>query len=70
MNSRAFLLFRMFVELLISVALAAAAVDTERFQVSKSVWIDLPCRLLFALIAIGVFTHAVTLYKDSLAARG
>jgi hypothetical protein len=69
MNSRGFLLFRMLIELLICLAFGIASIDTERVRISSLIWVDVPCRLVFAIIAIAIFTNVITLYRDYLAAR-
>ena len=65
MNSRLFLRFRMLIELAICIAFVTAAVDVGRIHISSYVWVDVPCRLLLAISAMGIFTHVITLHRDA-----
>jgi hypothetical protein len=65
MNSRGFLRLRMLVEFIIAISLAVAAVDVERLPISSHVWLDLPCRLIFAGVAFAIFVDAVQIQRDS-----
>jgi hypothetical protein len=67
MNSRGFLIFRMLIEFIIALILVIAAVDVGRIHISSHIWLDIPCRLLLAILAIPIFAHANTLRRDSLA---
>ncbi len=66
MNSRGSILFRMVIEFIIGLMLVIAAVDVGRIHISSHIWLDIPCRLLLAILAIPVFTHADTLRRDAL----
>ena len=64
MNSRGFLRFRMLVEFIIGLALAAATVDTDRVLISGHVFLDVLCRLAFAILAFVIFANCVTLQRE------
>jgi hypothetical protein len=55
----------MLVEFAVGLLFVIAAVDVERVPISHYVWIDVPCRLLLAVSALGIFSHAVVLLRDS-----
>jgi hypothetical protein len=63
MNSRPFLIFRMLIEFAISLVLVIVAVGVH---VSSHMWVDLPCRLLLAVISIPIFRDAIEVRRDSL----
>jgi hypothetical protein len=65
MNSRGFLRFRMLIELAICIGFVIAAVDVGWIHISSYVWLDVPCRLLLAISAIGIFAHVITLHRDA-----
>lgn len=65
MNSRAFLRFRMLIELVIAISLVVGAVDVELVHISNRIWLDLPCRLLFAVLAIVIFIDVVKIHRDA-----
>jgi hypothetical protein len=65
MNSRGFLIVRMLIELAICIAFVIVAVDVDRYPISSHLWLDLPCRLLLAISAVGIFAHVVVLRRDS-----
>jgi hypothetical protein len=67
MNSRGFLRFRILIELAICIGFVTAAVDVGWIHISHHVWLDIPCRLLLAISAIGIFAHVVTLHRDAAA---
>jgi hypothetical protein len=69
MNSRLFLRIRMLVELAICIGFVIAAVDIELVHISSYVWVDVACRLLLAISAVGIFTHVITLHRDAGAAK-
>jgi hypothetical protein len=69
MNSRLFLRFRVLIELVVCIGFVIAAVDVGRIHISSYVWVDVPCRLLLAISAVGIFTHVITLHRDAGAAR-
>ena len=64
MNSRGFLTLRMLVEFIIGLGAVVAAVDVDRVHISRYVWLDVPCRLLLAVLALGIFTDALRLLRD------
>ena len=55
----------MLIELAICIGFGIAAVDVDRVHISSYVWVDVPCRLLLAIFAIGIFTDVVTLHRDA-----
>jgi hypothetical protein len=55
----------MLIELAICIGFVIAAVDVGWIHISSYVWLDVPCRLLFAISAIGIFAHVVTLHRDA-----
>ena len=59
----------MLIELAVCIGLVVAAVDIVEIPISGYVWVDVPCRLLFAISAIGIFTHVITLHRDAEAAK-
>jgi hypothetical protein len=63
MNSRPFLIFRMLIEFAIGLALVIVAVGVH---VSTHMWVDLPCRLLLAILSIPIFGDAIDVRRDSL----
>jgi hypothetical protein len=63
MNSRPFLIFRMLIEFAISLGCVATAIGVH---ISRHMWVDIVCRLLLAVIAIPIFTDAMTVRRDSL----
>jgi hypothetical protein len=65
MNSRGFLVFRMLIEFIIAICLVIAAVDVSEVHISRYVWVDVPCRLLLAVLAFGIFTDCVRLQRES-----
>jgi hypothetical protein len=65
MNSRGFLRFRMLIEFIAGLTLMIAAVDVDRVRISSHVWLDLPCRLLFAILAVGIFADSVRVHRES-----
>lgn len=67
MNSRGFLILRMLIEFILSFVFVIAAVDVERVHISNYVWVDVPCRLLLAISALGIFVDAFRLRRDTLA---
>jgi hypothetical protein len=69
MNSRLYLRLRMLSELAICIGFVIVAVDVELVHVSNYVWVDVPCRLLLVISAIGIFTHVITLHRDAGAAK-
>ena len=69
MNTRLFLRIRMLIELAICIGLVVAAVDVDQIHISSYVWVDVPCRLLLAISAVGIFTHVMTLHRDAGAAK-
>ena len=69
MNSRLFLRVRMLIELAIGIGFVIAAVDVDLVHISSHVWVDVPCRLLLAISAIGIFSHVITLHRDASAAK-
>jgi hypothetical protein len=58
----------MLIELAICIGLVIAAIDVDRVHISSYVWVDVPCRLLLAISAVGIFTHIITLHRDAGAA--
>jgi hypothetical protein len=59
----------MLIELAVCIGFVIAAVDVDRIHISRHVWVDVPCRLLLAISAIGIFTHVITLHRDAGAAK-
>jgi hypothetical protein len=55
----------MLIELAICIGFVVAAVYVGRIHISSYVWLDLPCRLLLAISAIGIFAHVITLHRDA-----
>ena len=55
----------MLIELAICIGFVIAAVDVGWIHISSYVWLDVPCRLLLALSAIGIFAHVITLHRDA-----
>jgi hypothetical protein len=55
----------MLIELAICIGFVIAPVDVSRIHISNYVWVDVPCRLLLAISAIGIFTHVITLHRDA-----
>jgi hypothetical protein len=55
----------MLVELAICIGFVIAAVDVGWIHISSYVWLDVLCRLLLAISAIGIFAHVVTLHRDA-----
>ena len=53
----------MLIELAICIGFVVAAVDVGRIHISSYVWLDLSCRLLLAISAIGIFAHVITLHR-------
>jgi hypothetical protein len=64
MNSRGFMTLRMLIEFIIAFASAIAAVDVGRIPISSYLWVDLPCRLILALLALGILADAIRLLRD------
>jgi hypothetical protein len=58
----------MLIELAICIGLVIAVVDVEQIRISSYVWVDVACRLILAILAIGIFTHVITLHRDAGAA--
>jgi hypothetical protein len=63
MNSRPFLIFRMLIEFAIGLGLVGAAVGVH---ISSHMWVDLPCRLLLAVLSIPILRDAIEVRRDSL----
>ena len=59
----------MLIEFIIGLVCVIAAVDVDRVRISSHIWLDLPCRLLLAITALGIFAHSVRLHRDAGAAR-
>ncbi len=55
----------MLIELAICIGFVVAAVDVGRIHISSYVRLDLSCRLLLAISAIGIFAHVITLHRDA-----
>jgi hypothetical protein len=55
----------MLIELAICIGFVIAAVDVGWIRISSYVWLDVPCRLLLAISAIGIFAHVITLHRDA-----
>ena len=64
MNRRGFLILRIFIEVMLAIGLLVATVDVERVPLSSHVWIDLPCRLLFAGLSMVLLVDSVRLQKE------
>jgi hypothetical protein len=56
----------MLIELAVCIGLVIAAVEVQIFS---HIWLDIPCRLLLAISAVGIFTHVMTLHRDAEAAK-
>jgi hypothetical protein len=63
MNSRPFLIFRMLIEFAIGLGLVIVAVGVH---ISSHMWVDLPCRMLLAVLSIPIFRDAIEVRRDSL----
>jgi hypothetical protein len=59
----------MLIELAVCIGFVIAAVDIERVHISSNVWLDVACRLLLAISAVGIFNHIITLRRDAGAAK-
>jgi len=66
MNSRLFLRLRMLIELAVCIGLVIAAVEVQIFS---HIWLDIPCRLLLAILALGIFSDAIKVHRDAGAAK-
>jgi hypothetical protein len=55
----------MLIELAICIGFVTVAVDVGGIHISRYVWLDVPCRLLLAMSAIGIFAHVITLHRDA-----
>jgi hypothetical protein len=66
MNSRGFLIIRMLIEFIIGSLLAFAAVDIARVHISRHMWVDIPCRLILAVLAMAILADAFRLRKDEI----
>jgi hypothetical protein len=65
MNNRRFLRFRMLVEFITALIFVIAAVDIDRVRISNHIWLDIPCRLLLAILALVIFSDVITLQRES-----
>jgi hypothetical protein len=65
MNSPGFLRFRMLIEFIIAISIVIAAVDVAHVRISEYIWLDVPCRLLLAFLAVGIFTDCIKLQRES-----
>ncbi len=63
MNSRPFLIFRMLIEFAVGLALVVAAVGVH---ISSHMWVDLPCRVLLAILSIPILRDAIDVRRESL----
>jgi hypothetical protein len=59
----------MLIELITALTFVIAAVDVDRVRISSHIWVDIPCRLVLALMALGIFAHSIRLHRDAGAAR-
>jgi hypothetical protein len=59
----------MLIELITALTFVIAAVDVDRVRISSHIWVDIPCRLALALMALGIFAHSIRLHRDAGAAR-
>jgi hypothetical protein len=59
----------MLIELITALTFVIAAVDVDRVRISSHIWVDIPCRLALALMALGIFVHSIRLHRDAGAAR-
>ena len=57
----------MLIEFIIGLIFMIAAVDVEQVHISNYVWVDVPCRLLLAIFALGILLDAFRLRRDTLA---
>jgi hypothetical protein len=64
MNSKGFLIFRALAEFAAGIALAFAAVDVAGIHLFHSVWVDVPFRVLLAILAYAFLSDANTLRRD------
>jgi len=55
----------MLIEFALCIICVIAAIDVDRVHISHHIWVDLPCRLLLAVLATGLFGHSITLLRDS-----
>lgn len=69
MNSRIFLRFRMLIELVTGFVFVIVAVDVDQIRISSYIWLDIPCRLLLAILAFGIFSDALRVHRDAGAAK-
>lgn len=59
----------MLIDLVIGLIFVIAAVDVDRVRISSHIWVDIPCRLVLALMALGIFAHSIKLHRDAGAAK-
>jgi hypothetical protein len=59
----------MSIELITALIFVIAAVDVDRVRISSHIWVDIPCRLILALMALGIVAHSIKLHRDAGAAR-
>jgi hypothetical protein len=59
----------MLIEFITGLIFVIAAVDVDRVRISSHIWLDIPCRLLLAIMALGIFAHSIKLHRDAGAAR-
>ena len=62
MNSRRFLRFRMLIEFITGLIFVIVAVAVRIFS---HIWLDIPCRLLLAILALVIFSDAITTLRES-----
>jgi hypothetical protein len=55
----------MLIEFITGLIFVIAAVDVDRVRISSHIWLDIPCRLLLAILALGIFADAITIQRDS-----
>jgi hypothetical protein len=59
----------MLIEFITALIFVIAAVDVDQVRISSHIWVDIPCRLVLALMALGIFAHSIRLHRDAGAAR-
>ena len=64
MNSKGFLIFRALAEFAAGIALAIVAVDVAEIHLFRSIWVDVPIRVLLGVIAFGLLADANTLRRE------
>jgi hypothetical protein len=55
----------MLIEFITGLIFVVAAVDIDQVRISSHIWLDIPCRLLFAILALVIFSDAITIQRES-----